>query len=115
MKKIIIKVVMLTFVSLAFVQFSNAQLKVKKLSSTKENNVVNYSIEVSETENYSVTVLFGAKSIAKPIINKSFTKGELLNFKVNTKHWRPGSYKILIENGKNVITTRTIRIAPEGF
>jgi len=66
-------------------------------SLTDKSTAVN--IEVEQEGNYEVLILSpNAEIQSRPIKMQAFKKGQLIEFNVNSKYWRSGSYRILVRN-----------------
>jgi len=62
------------------------------------NNIEQFNFKAKKAAIYNVLVLSPiADIVSKPVNNKQLNIGEELNFNINTKYWKPGTYRILIQ------------------
>lgn len=82
-----------------------------KVKYSLTNNIEQFNFKAKKAAIYNVLVLSPiADIISKPVNKKQLNIGEELNFNINTKYWKPGTYRILIQIDGNTIEQRKLII-----
>jgi len=85
----------------------------KKTAFSLKENVHPYQYKVLETGVYEVSVISPTgELLSKPVKSKNFEQGATINFEINSKYWKAGIYKILIEQQAGEKTVFRLKIAP---
>lgn len=78
------------------------------------NNIEQFNFKAKKTAVYNVLVLSPvADIVSKPVNNKKLAIDEELNFNINTKYWKPGTYRIFIQIDGVTIQQRKLIIQRE--
>jgi len=84
---------------------------VKKAKFSLTDNVEHFTFRAKKAAIYNILVLSPiADIISKPIKNKPLKAEEELKFSINTKYWKPGTYRIFIQIDGVTIEQRKIFI-----
>ena len=78
----------------------------KRTTFSLKENVHHYNYEVLEDGIYQVMVIGpDGALLSKPLKKQAFTKNETITFSVNSKYWKAGLYKIIVEKegGKAIV------------
>lgn len=94
---------------------SIAHAKKIELEYTIEKRIQSFSLAVPKDGIYNVIVRDPiGKKISTPVYKKTFKKGSSVEFSVNTKFWKLGKYRIILEDEKGkAIEIRMIFIGPK--
>ncbi len=77
-----------------------------KIQNKKPNDRF-YVMTVKDAGDYTVKILNPSGEIqTSPIKKKKYNSREQVEFKINTKFWKPGAYIIIVENENGVILTK---------
>jgi len=69
-----------------------------KAKYSKVDNIEQFNFKAKKEATYNVLVLSpSADIVSKPIQNKTLSLGEELIFNINSKYWKPGTYRIFIQ------------------
>jgi len=86
--------------------------KFKRTAFTLKENIHQYSHKVLEDGLYDVMVISPDGSfLSKPINQQQFVKNESIDFSVNSKYWKAGVYKIIVEKEGDKATVYRLKIA----
>jgi len=88
--------------------------KFKRTTFSLKENIHHYNHEVLEDGLYDVMIISPDGSLqSKPVKQQTFVKDENIKFSVNSKYWKAGMYKIIVEKEDGKATVYQLKIASE--
>jgi len=86
--------------------------KFKRTTFSLNENIHPYSHKVLEEGFYEVMVISPDGSLLSKLVKKQqFTKDENIEFSVNSKYWKAGVYKVIVEKEDGKATIYRLKIA----
>jgi len=83
----------------------------KKAKYSLTDNLEHFNFKAKKAADYDVVVLSPvANIISRPVKNKKLEANEELNFTLNTKYWKPGTYRIFIQIDSITVEQRKLLI-----
>jgi len=93
---------------------SDTKSKFKRTAFSLNENTHQYSHEVLEDGLYGVMVISPDGSLlSKPVKQQQFAKNESIKFSVNSKYWKAGVYKIIVEKEGGKAAVYRLKIASD--
>jgi len=90
---------------------SKVKSQYKKTAFSLEENTHQYTHKILEDGLYEVMVISPDGSLlSKPIKQQQFDKDENIDFSVNSKYWKAGVYKIIVEKEGGKATIYRLKI-----